>query len=69
MKRLGDVVATHGAVAVVRCDEEAPVLDAGVVDEEMSDVGRIVDAIGPVDDPYAVVQTERTEIGDRLYIR
>ena len=70
MKRLGDVVAVHGAVAVVACTEEPPDLDADVYDPSMDRVAAVVDLIGPTDAPYAVVGSAGgIDVGDRLYLR
>lgn len=70
MRRLGDVTAVHGAVAVVACEEEPPALDAHVYDPSMDRVGTVVDVIGPTETPYAVVGSiGGVAVSDRLYLR
>jgi RNA-binding protein len=59
MKRLGEVVRTAQNVAVVRSpDGSFPDIGAGVVDENLDEVGRVVDVFGPVDQPYLAVSPE-----------
>ncbi|MFP4632279.1 MAG: H/ACA ribonucleoprotein complex subunit GAR1 [Halobacteriales archaeon] len=60
----------HGAVLVVRCVEEhEPGLGATVYDSDLGDVGDVIDYVGPVERPYAVVGRRRSvELGDRLYV-
>jgi len=75
MKRAGEVVRAAQGLAVVRCpDDEHPRNGAGVVDERLDDVGRVVDVFGPVSRPYlAVTPNEGVRpaslLGQRLYVR
>ncbi|GGL21260.1 H/ACA RNA-protein complex protein Gar1 [Halarchaeum sp. CBA1220] len=74
MKRAGDVVRSAQGLAIVRCpDEEHPDIGAEVVDERLSDVGRVVDVFGPVERPYLAVTpdsgTPADLLGAKLYTR
>ncbi len=75
MKRVGEVVRTAQGLAVVRCPEgSTPEIGTVVVDESLSEVGRIVDVFGPVSRPYvAVTPDDRGKLpnllGGRLYAR
>ena len=74
MRRVGTVVRTAGGMAVVRSpDESHPGIGAGVVDETLERVGRVVDVMGPVARPYLVVAptTDRPAdlLNERLYVR
>ncbi|MFC6752006.1 H/ACA ribonucleoprotein complex subunit GAR1 [Halorubrum tibetense] len=57
MRRVGTVVRTAGGLAIARgsVGEDPPDIGAGVVDESLSRVGRVVDVFGPVDHPYVAV--------------
>lgn len=56
MRRLGAVVRTAQGIAVVRSpDDSHPDIGVRVVDENLDDVGRVVDVFGPVDRPYLAV--------------
>ena len=57
MRRVGTVVRTAGGLAIARAaeGETPPEIGAGVVDESLSRVGRVVDVFGPVDHPYVAV--------------
>ncbi|BEP18603.1 hypothetical protein PYJP_19550 [Pyrofollis japonicus] len=77
LKRLGTVLhqARNGYI-VVKLDLEdskLPPLNVPVFDEEMNKVGTLLDIIGPIKDPYAVVKpaTKETRIekGSKLYYR
>ncbi|WP_247728427.1 H/ACA ribonucleoprotein complex subunit GAR1 [Halovivax limisalsi] len=72
MRRAGSVVETAQGLLVCRGED----VDIGesVVDESLSEVGRIVDVFGPVSEPYfAVAPVDDVHppglIGDRLYVR
>jgi RNA-binding protein len=75
MKRVGEVVRTAQSVAVVRApDDEYPDVGTAVVDEELADVGDVVDVFGPVDRPYLAVSPEEDVhlpalVGSKLYAR
>lgn len=56
MRRAGEVVETAQKLAVLRSpDESHPAIGAAVVDDQLEDVGRVVDVFGPVERPYVAV--------------
>ena len=56
MKRVGEVVRTAQGLAIARVpDDEYPRIGTGVVDENLDDVGRVVDVFGPIERPYVAV--------------
>ncbi|WP_336037416.1 H/ACA ribonucleoprotein complex subunit GAR1 [Halobacterium yunchengense] len=75
MQRAGSVVRTVQNVAVVRCDDDAhPDIGEGVVDQNLDDVGRVVDVFGPVERPYLSVTPSSgvhlpALVGETLYVR
>lgn len=75
MRRVGEVVRTAQGLAVARCEgEEFPAVGTEVVDENLDDVGTIVDVFGPVDRPYLAIDAQRTNqvpglLGQALYAR
>ena len=75
MKRVGDVVRTAQGLAVVRASEdEAPDFGITVVDENLTEIGRVVDVFGPVARPYVAVSPNEdvrlpTLLGTTLYAR
>ncbi|QLD88084.1 H/ACA RNA-protein complex protein Gar1 [Natronomonas salina] len=75
MKRVGEVVRTAQGLAVVRCpDEEHPDVGDRVVDQDLDDVGEVVDVFGPVDRPYVAVSPADGVVlpnllGKKLYAR
>ena len=75
MKRVGEVVRTAQGLAVVRCpDENPPDIGAPLVDEDLAEVGRVVDVFGPVSRPYLAVTPDEgvavtTLLGGLLYAR
>ncbi|WP_302081024.1 H/ACA ribonucleoprotein complex subunit GAR1 [Salinibaculum rarum] len=75
MKRLGEVVRTAQGIAVVRSpDDSVPGVGTRVVDESLSDVGRVVDVFGPVEQPYVAVSPGEsvrvaTLVGSKVYAR
>jgi RNA-binding protein len=59
MRRVGEVVRTAQGLAVVRCpDGEHPRLGTVVVDEDLEEVGRVVDVFGPVERPFLAVSPD-----------
>jgi RNA-binding protein len=59
MQRLGEVVRTAQGLAVVRCpDDDHPDIGTMVLDEDLNQVGRVVDVFGPVDRPYLAVSPD-----------
>ncbi len=75
MKRLGDVVRTAQGVVVVRSSNDSmPDIGTSVVDESLTDVGRVVDVFGPVEQPYVAVSPDddvriAALIGSKVYAR
>ncbi|MFD1512559.1 H/ACA ribonucleoprotein complex subunit GAR1 [Halomarina rubra] len=75
MKRVGEVVRTAQGLAVVRApDEEYADIGSMVLDENLDDVGRVVDVFGPVSQPYLAVTPDAgvhlpTLLGNVLYAR
>ena len=73
MRPVGEVVRTAQGLAVVRLpDDEVPALGTAVVDQQLADVGRIVDVFGPVEQPYAAVSPADGVVlaellGEKLY--
>lgn len=56
MRRVGEVRRVAQRIAVARCsDDDPPEIGTEVVDENLDDVGRVVDVFGPVDRPYLAV--------------
>lgn len=75
MRRLGrlDRIAKGRGVVEIT-EEEIPDIGEYALAESLTTVGKIVDIIGPVDRPMAViVPAENTELvpflGERLYVR
>ncbi len=56
MQRLGRVLSLTPSQNLVVRTEKTPKIGAIVVDENLKNVGRIFDIIGPVSAPYAVVR-------------
>ena len=75
MKRVGEVVRTAQGLAVVRCpDDDHPDVGTRVVDQDLDDVGQVVDVFGPVDRPYVAVSPVEGVVlpnllGQKLYAR
>jgi RNA-binding protein len=75
VKRVGDVVRTAQGLAVLRAPEaEKPEFGTEVVDENLTEIGRVVDVFGPVARPYVAVTPNDevrlpTLIGSTLYAR
>jgi RNA-binding protein len=74
MKRLGEVVRVAQGIAIARVgDDDPPAIGAPVVDEDLADVGRVVDVFGPVGNPYVAVDCEVADptgfLGVKLYTR
>jgi RNA-binding protein len=73
MRPVGEVVRTAQGLAVVRLpDDEVPALGTAVVDQQLANVGRIVDVFGPVERPYAAVSPADGVVlaellGEKLY--
>jgi RNA-binding protein len=74
VRRAGTVVGTAQGVAVVRCHGDSyPDVGTDLVDEQLDQVGAVVDVFGPVERPYlAVSPADRqvvTLVGDTVYAR
>ncbi len=75
MRRVGEVVRVAQHVAVVRAsDEEHAEIGTGVVDENLNDLGRVVDVFGPVERPYLAISPDESVhlpalVGTKLYAR
>ena len=75
MKRVGEVVRTAQGLAVVRCpDSDHPDVGTRVVDQDLDEVGEVVDVFGPVDRPYVAVSPADgvalpNLLGEKLYAR
>jgi len=74
MKRAGEVVRVAQGLAIVRAEgEEFPEIGSQLVDEQLDEVGRIVDVFGPVERPYLAVTPDGTGlpqlVGSVLYAR
>ena len=74
MKRAGTVVRTAQGLLVVRRDDaETPGIGTPVIDENLDEVGRVVDVFGPVEQPYLAVTPKddptATIVGKPLYYR
>ncbi|MFB6078028.1 MAG: H/ACA ribonucleoprotein complex subunit GAR1 [Halarchaeum sp.] len=74
MKRAGEVVRSAQGLAIVRCaGEDHPDVGAEVVDERLTDIGRVVDVFGPVSRPYLAVTPDDAApaslLGAKLYVR
>ncbi len=75
MRRVGEVVGTAQGLLVARSpDERHPDVGTELIDEELTTVGRVVDAFGPATRPYLVVKpaedvTPAALLGERLYAR
>ena len=73
MRPVSEVVRTAQGLAVVRLpDDEVPALGTAVVDQQLANVGRIVDVFGPVERPYAAVSPADGVVlaellGEKLY--
>jgi len=61
LQKLGRVITlTPGQNLVVKT-EKAPKIGSSVVDDNLKDVGRVFDIIGPVTSPYAIVRPSVNE--------
>jgi len=75
MRRAGEVVGTAQGLLVARSpDESYPDVGTELVDEELTTVGRVVDAFGPAARPYLAVKpaegvSPAALLGARLYAR
>ena len=61
MQKLGRVITLTPAQNLVVKTEKAPKIGSSVVDDNLKDVGRVFDIIGPVTSPYAIVRPSVNE--------
>jgi RNA-binding protein len=74
MKRIGSVSGAAQGIAVVRSESEAyPDLGTDLIDEQLDEVGTVVDVFGPVERPYLAVSTSvepiASLVGTMVYAR
>lgn len=75
MNRVGEVVRVAQHLAIVRSpDDSHPDFGTTVVDENLDELGRVVDVFGPVDRPYVAISPDDdvrlpTLLGEVLYAR
>lgn len=74
MRRIGEVIRATGGVAVLRSpDDNHPSIGAEVVDDSLSAIGKVVDIIGPTNQPYIVVVPDNRDptalLNKPLYVR
>jgi RNA-binding protein len=75
MRRVGEVVRVAQGVAVVRLPgEDYPEVGTLVLDEDLEQLGEVVDVFGPVERPYVAVSPGEGVhlpglVGQRLYAR
>lgn len=75
MKRVGEVVRIAQELAVMRSpDDDHPDIGTPLVNQDLEEVGRVVDVFGPVDRPFVAVSTTDdvtlpTLLGEKLYTR
>lgn len=73
MERLGSVERFAQGLVIVRTSERKAI-GTTVVDEDLTDVGTVVDVFGPVSEPYVAVSPADdvhvpSLLGDALYVR
>jgi len=56
LQKLGRVITLTPSQNLVVKTEKAPKIGSSVVDDNLKDVGRVFDIIGPVTSPYAIVR-------------
>jgi len=61
LQKLGRVITLTPAQNLVVKTEKAPKIGSSVVDDNLKDVGRVFDIIGPVTSPYAIVRPSVNE--------
>ena len=74
MRRAGTVVGSAQSLVVVRSgDDSYPDVGTELIDEDLEDVGQVVDVFGPVGRPYLAVVPEAenpaTLVGRTVYAR
>jgi RNA-binding protein len=71
MRRIGTVVRTPGGLAVARMtgrpdEDDLPSAGTELVDEHLDGVGRVLEVVGPVEQPYVVIAPEADRTGPAL---
>ena len=61
MQKLGRVITLTPSQNLVVKTEKAPKIGSSVVDDNLKDVGRVFDIIGPVTSPYVIVRPSVNE--------
>ena len=56
MQRLGRVLSVTPSQSLVVKTEKIPKIGSPVVDESLKVIGKVIDLIGPVSSPYAVIR-------------
>jgi len=56
LQKLGRVITLTPSQNLVVKTEKAPKIGSSVIDDNLKDVGRVFDIIGPVTSPYAIVR-------------
>lgn len=74
MKRLGTLSRVSQGKGLVTVEDAVPSINDTVVDETLTEIGTVVDLIGPTESPYAVIApVEEIALVDllntRLYLR
>lgn len=75
MRRVGEVVGKAQGLVIARSsDDDYPAVGTELVDEELTAVGRVVDAFGPAARPYVAIKPDEgvsaaSLLGERLYAR
>ncbi len=77
MNRLGEVVRTAQGLAILRAPPESttrPDIGDKVLNQDLDEIGEIVDIFGPTDRPYIAVSpaaaiTPPTLLSEKLYTR
>jgi len=56
LKRLGKVLHTSSSGKVIVQLENLPKIGFSVIDEDLEEIGRVVDIFGPIDSPYSALK-------------
>jgi RNA-binding protein len=72
LQRLGKVLSVTPSQSLVVRTDKPPKMGSVVIDENLREVGRVFDIIGPVSSPYAVIRPSVKEpekfAGKQLYV-
>ncbi|MFC3959891.1 H/ACA ribonucleoprotein complex subunit GAR1 [Halovivax cerinus] len=74
MRRAGTVVEVAQGVLVCRMADEDVDLGAMILDDSLTEVGRVVDVFGPVTEPFAAISPSDDVhpprlVGEHVYVR